>query len=164
MNRRELWPSHEAIAEAVGRKAAAVAKALHLSMSLIYKWAQPSQDWSDSGAFNPLDRLEGLIEAALKEGNGAASYAPIRWLNERFGFVAVKIPDEQPCNLKITRSVAIACREFGELMGEIEASIGEDGEAGARISRKEARRVSKEGKEAVRQIMELIHLVEEAAG
>lgn len=39
-----------------------VAADLSLSLSLIYKWAEPPDEQAGSGATNPLDRLEKLIQ------------------------------------------------------------------------------------------------------
>jgi len=49
--------SHEALKLAVGTDAVKMAKRLGRSSSLVHKWCEPSTDFSDSGALNPLDRL-----------------------------------------------------------------------------------------------------------
>ncbi len=63
-----LWPphcsiramqSHELLKEVLKKTSAKqIAGDLGLSLSLIYKWAEPPQDETGSGANNPLDRIE----------------------------------------------------------------------------------------------------------
>ena len=61
-----------------------VAAELELSLSMIYKWAQP-QD-AGSGAVNPLDRLEALI--ACTEDIRIA-----QWICERSGGFFIRNPE-----------------------------------------------------------------------
>lgn len=58
--------SYEAIGRAIGHQATEFAKRLGLSTSMIYKWTEPCNDYSTSGALNPVDRLETVIETALR--------------------------------------------------------------------------------------------------
>jgi len=78
--------SHEALKLAVGRDTVEHAKAHHKSTSLIHKWTEPATDYTDSGAFSPLDRLEILVDTSLRLGNVSRSHslAPISFLAARF--------------------------------------------------------------------------------
>ena len=54
--------SHEILKEVLRKTSAKqIAADMGLSLSLIYKWAEPPADDSGSGANNPLDRIEQLI-------------------------------------------------------------------------------------------------------
>lgn len=57
--------SHEVLREVLKKTSAKqIASDLGLSLSLIYKWAEPPMDSSGSGANNPLDRVGQLIRSA----------------------------------------------------------------------------------------------------
>jgi len=55
-----------------------VAADLGLSLSLIYKWAEPPDDQAGSGATNPLDRLEILLRSTN-------DLRLIQWICQRAG-------------------------------------------------------------------------------
>jgi len=66
--------SHELLKEVLRKTSAKqVASEMGLSLSLIYKWAEPPDDGAASGANNPLDRV-GQLSAAIarKEADIAA--------------------------------------------------------------------------------------------
>jgi len=151
--------SYEALNLAIGRHSGEVAKALGRSRNLVYRWQEPSGDWSDSGAWNPLDRLEAVIKTAIECGQGDDAFEPVRWLCERFGFVAVKLPASGQADLKILRALLEEIREFGELVAAVEESIGEGSDGGAVITRRESRRILTEGRDLIRQTSHLMELV-----
>src|ERR1041385_5702910 len=54
--------SHEVMREVLKKTSAKqIAAEMNLSLSLIYKWAEPAEDDSGSGASSPLDRVGQLI-------------------------------------------------------------------------------------------------------
>src|SRR4249920_2752192 len=56
--------SHELLREVFHKTSAKqVSSDLGLSLSLIYKWAEPPDNVSGSGASNPLDRIEALLRS-----------------------------------------------------------------------------------------------------
>jgi hypothetical protein len=56
--------SHEVMREVLKKTSAKlIAAEMGLSLSLIYKWAEPPEDDSGSGASSPLDRVGQLIRA-----------------------------------------------------------------------------------------------------
>lgn len=61
-----------------------VASDMGLSLSLIYKWAEPSEN-NGSGAVNPLDRLEALIRSTSDQRLA-------QWICERAGGFYIKNP------------------------------------------------------------------------
>ena len=63
-----------------------VAADLGLSLSLIYKWAEPPDDQSGSGATNPLDRLEILLRST-------SDPRLVQWICERAGGFFIRNPE-----------------------------------------------------------------------
>ncbi len=79
--------SHEILKDALERSPLGpkeIASALGVSLSLVYKWSQPSSE-SGSGARNPLERVEQLIDHT---GDGAI----LEWLCRRSGGYYVRNP------------------------------------------------------------------------
>lgn len=78
--------SHEVIQEALKKTSPKqVAADLGISLSLVYKWAQP-QDELGSGSRNPLDRI-----ATMHDSTGDTSL--IQWLCHHAGGYFVRNPD-----------------------------------------------------------------------
>jgi hypothetical protein len=107
--------SHQAIADAVEQKGAKhVASALGVSLSLVYKWAEPQEA---SGAANPLDRVAQLRAAT-------DSLRPLQWLCEEAGgyFVCNPTPDsaQAPAILVQTRTLL---KEFSDLLQEVSSAV-----------------------------------------
>jgi len=148
--------SHEAIQQAIAGRTADHAKALHLSFSSVTKWQEPCGDWSDSGSHNPLDRIETIMNTALAFKNPEA-LAPLHYLCERFGVLAVPIPKYDCTN--ITSDMILAVKEFGEVAQEVTKAIDDN-----KIDREEAKRIRREGMHAVRALLTLIHDAERSAG
>lgn len=96
-----------------------VASELKLSTSLVYKWCQPRQE--DSGADNPLDRIQRVIEVT---GN----QAPIHWLCQQFqGFFVVNPTADS--NLKsepALQATQSLLREFSDILAEVSSSLLDD--------------------------------------
>ncbi|HYV36952.1 MAG TPA: hypothetical protein VE988_14695, partial [Gemmataceae bacterium] len=70
--------SHELLQEVFQKTSAKqVAAALGLSLSMIYKWAEPD-DGTGSGAANPLDRIDALIRCS-------GDTRLVQWVCERAG-------------------------------------------------------------------------------
>ena len=61
-----------------------VATDMGLSLSMVYKWAEPSED-GGSGAANPLDRIEGLIQSTNDR-------RIVQWICEQAGGFFVRNP------------------------------------------------------------------------
>jgi hypothetical protein len=107
--------SHEALARAVEERGAkAVAQALGLSTSLVYKWCEPDEG---SGARNPLDRIAGVVEAT-------GSRVPLEWLCRRAGGLFVQDPEvaaasDADCLAQTQQLLA----KFSELLQVISRSL-----------------------------------------
>lgn len=77
--------SHELLREVLQKSSAKqVAADLGLSLSMIYKWAEPD-DGTGSGAVNPLDRIESLLRST-----GDARI--VQWLCQRAGGFFIQNP------------------------------------------------------------------------
>ena len=151
--------SHEAIAQAVNKNFPDVAKALHKSTSLLHKWCEPSADWSDSGTYNPLDRLETIIETALKLRTPTSdAYAPIYYLAQRFNGIFIPLPKASPCANEVSNDLLKTIKEFGDL-----ARVASDALRDGRISDVEAAVIEKEVWHLINQAGVFLQTVKEAA-
>ncbi len=78
--------SHEVLKEVLKQTSAKqIAAEMNLSLSLIYKWAEPPTDDSGSGANNPLDRIGQLIRAS-------SDPRIAQWVCEQAGGFYIKNP------------------------------------------------------------------------
>jgi hypothetical protein len=149
--------SHEALKLAIGPKATEYAKRLGLSSSTVYKWTEPSADYTDSGAFNPLDRVEVIVETALAlTQSQAMAFAPIYYLTERFNLAVFPLPKLTPSS-ELTSNLLQTIEEFSDLTHEASAAL-----ADGRVTKKEARSIEKEGMELIRQVVAFIHKAKES--
>ena len=106
-----------------------IAGELGLSLSLVYKWAEPNQE-SGSGAANPLDRISALIQATKDP-------QIIQWLCQRAGGFYIKNPE---CNWKHATALVPATnqilQEFADLLAVIATAASDN-----RISKTEAENI-----------------------
>lgn len=147
--------SYESIQAAIAGKTIEHAKRLGVSTSLVSKWQEPHTDFTDSGAYNPVDRIETIISTAQDLKNPEA-LAPLHYLAEQFGILALPIPRCDCTN--ITTDMILAVKEFGDIAQEVTKAIGD-----GNVDREEAKRIRKEGMHAVRAILTLIHDAEKSA-
>lgn len=152
--------SHEALQTAILGKTVEHARKLGLSTGLINKWQEPHTDYTDSGAYNPLDRIETIIETSLALGNPPErALAPINYLAERFGQIIVPVPAPvQNCKTAIHEFLKCS-KEFGDLARETEETLKDNVISGAK-----AARIGKEAWELIRQTALMISVVKAAAG
>lgn len=151
--------SYEAIQTAIGGKTVEHAKRLGLSTSLVNKWQEPSTDFTDSGAFNPLDRIETIMETALINGSSKkASFTPLQYLAERFNHICIPIPEQKGDLKEISDELLRLISEFGDVTKETAEAMVEDG-----INRNECRRIQKEVWELIRQALRFSYKVEACA-
>jgi len=149
--------SHEAIHRAISGRTVDFAKRLGLSSALINKWQEPTADWSDSGAFNPLDRTEAIIQKALEEGRAHDdAFAPIHYLAQQFGLVVIPLPASHGLE-DLSKELMEAIKEFGHL-----ASEASDAMADGRITKIEAARIEEEGTDLLRHVSAFILKAKEA--
>lgn len=150
--------SHEAIQKAINGKTVEHAKRLGKSLSLLSKWQEPQGDYTDSGAYNPLDRIETIIETALRLGEPRENaLAPIYYLNQKFNLICIPVPSKSQCESEISKGLLKTVKEFGELAAEAAKAL-EDGA----LSAQEFKRIDKEGWDAIKEIASFLHKAKES--
>lgn len=134
--------SYEAIQKAVSGKTIDHAKELHLSTSLLHKWQEPSTDFTDSGAHNPLDRLETIIETALSLGTKREeALAPITFLAHRFNLMLVRAPRPVMQDTSdLSHSLMMTIQHFGHLVKEASIALTD-----GRVTKEEYEKIQLEG-------------------
>ncbi len=96
-----------------------VASDLGLSLSMIYKWAEPDEG-TGSGAANPLDRIEALV-ASTKDTR------IVQWICERAGGFFIKNPKTQwPHAHFLIPATNQVVQEFADLLAVIAAAAGDN--------------------------------------
>lgn len=140
--------SFEAINKAISGNTVAVAKKLHLSTSLIRKWQEPATDFEDSGAYNPLDRIEDVIDTAKSCGvPDQDALAPVQYLAEKYNLIVIPIPKITSASSEVQKELLKTIHEFGELAQAASAALLD-----GKITRNEIRRIEKEAWELIRQV------------
>ncbi len=154
--------SHEAMDIAIGRHTEHVSKAVGLGTSTVHKWQEPYKAVKDiqvnrSGTYNPLDRIETVIEAALKCSQSEKdAYAPIRFLAQRFNQILVPLPEKSKNLTEVQRELMRTIKEFSDLTQTASEGL-EDGE----VTRMEAKDIIKEGWELIQQVSAFMKLIED---
>jgi signal transduction histidine kinase len=148
--------THEAMRRAVGTDAVRVAKRLGRSSSLISKWCEPSADFTDSGALNPLDRLEMVIEVAEQQKRPSCdAYAPIYYLAHRFGGLFLPPVKHQVNTLEYSKQLCRVVKEAGEAFAAAAEALEDD-----ELTINERRRIGKELHEALAEMAAFARMVE----
>jgi len=103
--------SHELLKELLQKiSAKQVSSELGLSLSLIYKWAEPAAE--GSGASNPLDRLEQLLKLS-----GDRRLA--QWVCERAGGFFIANPKTNPQAVHLIPATNMIVEEFADMLAVI---------------------------------------------
>lgn len=120
--------SHELLREVFQKcSAKQVSADLGLSLSMIYKWAEPD-DGTGSGAANPLDRIEGLVRCSNDT-------RLVQWICERAGGFFIKNPKANwPHPHFLIPATNQIVQEFADLLSVIATAAGDN-----HISRQEAK-------------------------
>lgn len=122
--------SHELLKELLKNTSAKqVASDMGLSLSLIYKWAEPPADEVGSGANNPLDRIEQLLKIT-----GDARIA--QWVCERAGGFFITNPKNRPHDYNLIPSTNTIVQEFADMLGVIATAAADN-----QISKDEAKAI-----------------------
>ena len=102
--------SHELLKEVLKKTSAKQISAdMGLSLSLIYKWAEPPSDDSGSGASNPLDRIEQLLRAT-------GDHRVAQWVCERAGGFFITNPDAKPHPYSLIPATNDIVQEFADML------------------------------------------------
>jgi hypothetical protein len=122
--------SHELLREVFQKTSAKqVAAEMSLSLSMIYKWAESAQE-AGSGAANPLDRIESLIQATNDP-------RIVQWVCERSGGFFIHNPKSQwPHPHFLIPATNQIVQEFADLLAVIATAAGDN-----HINREEAKTI-----------------------
>lgn len=105
--------SHELLKELLQRTSAKqVAADMNLSLSLIYKWAEPPAANAGSGAVNPLDRIEQLIRIT-----GDRRIA--QWVCQQAGGFFIENPARARQAVSLIPATNEIVQEFADMLGVI---------------------------------------------
>jgi hypothetical protein len=112
--------SHELLREVYqSGNAKQIAGDLGLSLSLIYKWAEPAQD-SGSGTTNPLDRLEALVRSTR-------DVRLVQWICERAGGFFIRNPKAVwPHPHFLIPATNQVVQEFADLLSVVAQAAGDN--------------------------------------
>src|SRR5437870_604755 len=105
-----------------------VAAALGLSVSMIYKWAEPPDEAAGSGSTNPLDRMEALLRCTDDR-------RLVQWICQRAGGFFILNPKiNKPHPSYLIPATNEIVQEFADLLAVIATAAADN-----QITRKEAR-------------------------
>lgn len=108
--------SHELLKDVLKRTSAKqIAADMNLSLSLIYKWAEPPTDVAGSGSSNPLDRIEQLIKST---GDVRVAH----WVCARAGGFFIANPPVKATRQSLVPATNEIVREFADLLGVISSA------------------------------------------
>ena len=122
--------SHELLREVIQKTSAKqVSSDLNLSLSMIYKWAEPD-DGDGSGAVNPLDRIEQLIRSTNDR-------RLVQWICERAGgFFILNPKTNKPHPEYLIPATNEIVQEFADLLSVIAITAADN-----QITPKEAKQI-----------------------
>jgi hypothetical protein len=105
--------SYELLREVFDKKAPKqVATDLGLSLSMVYKWAEPPNHASGSGTGNPLDRIESLLQST---GDNRL----VQWICQRAGGFFIQNPRNIPEPHYLIPATNQIVQEFADLLNVI---------------------------------------------
>ena len=112
--------SHELLKEVLKKTSAKqISAEMGLSLSLIYKWAEPPVDETGSGANNPLDRIEQLLKTTGDERIA-------QWVCERAGGFFIVNPKAKPHPFQLIPSTNSIVQEFADMLGVIAVAAADN--------------------------------------
>ncbi len=128
--------SHEVMREVLKKTSAKqIAAEMGLSLSLIYKWAEPPEDDSGSGASSPLDRVGQLIRIT-----GDARIA--QWVCEQAEGFYIRNPHNLPPTPNVIPATNGIIQEFADMLATIATAS-----ADSSISKEEAKTIRRRWEE-----------------
>jgi hypothetical protein len=106
--------SHELLKDILQKiSAKQISAEMGLSLSLIYKWAEPAEE--GSGASSPLDRIEQLLKLT-----GDRRLA--QWVAERAGGFFIRNPKNNPQATHLIPATNTIVQEFADMLAVIAAA------------------------------------------
>ncbi|MBM3852792.1 MAG: hypothetical protein FJ399_06510 [Verrucomicrobia bacterium] len=120
--------SHEVMREVLKKTSAKqIAADMNLSLSLIYKWAEPTEE--GSGASSPLERVGQLLRIT-----GDARLA--QWVCERADGFYIRNPHNLPATQRLIPATNDIVQEFADMLATIAQASADN-----TISKEEARTI-----------------------
>lgn len=112
--------SHELLREVFQKSSAKqVAAELGLSLSMIYKWAEPD-DGAGSGTINPLDRIESLLRCTN-------DHRLVQWICQRAGgFFILNPKTHRPHPSYLVPATNEIVQEFADLLAVIATAAADN--------------------------------------
>lgn len=143
--------SHELLREVFQQTSAKqVAADTGLSLSMIYKWAEPTEGEDASGAANPLDRIEALLRCTNDS-------RIIQWICERAGGFFIKNPKAHwPHPYYVIPATNQIVQDFADLLAVIAMAAGDN-----HISEKESKAIRARWEELKSVTEGFVHCCEE---
>lgn len=118
--RSATMQSHEVLKEVLKKTSAKQISAdMGLSLSLIYKWAEPPTDETGSGANNPLDRIDQLLKITNDDRIA-------QWVCERAGGFFIANPKAKPHPYQLIPSTNSIVQEFADMLGVIAVAASDN--------------------------------------
>ena len=122
--------SYELLREVFEKKTAKqVAADLSLSLSMVYKWAEPPNRAAGSGTGKPLDRIEALLQST-------GDPRLVQWICQRAGGFFILNPKSTPHPHYLIPATNQIVQEFADLLHVIAKATADD-----QITRPEAREI-----------------------
>jgi hypothetical protein len=105
--------SYELLREVFDKKAPKqVAADLGLSLSMVYKWAEPPDHAAGSGTSNPLDRIEALLQST-------GDHRLVQWICQRAGGFFILNPKNTPHPHFLIPATNQIVQEFADLLAVV---------------------------------------------
>ena len=97
-----------------------VASQLGLSLSMIYKWAEPPDPAAGSGSTNPLDRIEALLRCSNDR-------RLVQWICQRAGgFFVLNPKTNKPHPSYLIPATNAIVQEFADLLAVVAAAAADN--------------------------------------
>jgi hypothetical protein len=96
-----------------------VAADLGLSLSMVYKWAEPPNHAAGSGTGNPLDRIEALLAST-------GDHRLVQWICQRAGGFFILNPKNAPHPHYLIPATNQIVQEFADLLHVIATATADD--------------------------------------
>jgi hypothetical protein len=112
--------SYELLREVFDKKAPKqVADDLGLSLSMVYKWAEPPNHAAGSGTGNPLDRIEALLTST-------GDHRLVQWICQRAGGFFILNPKNTPHPHYLIPATNQIVQEFADLLAVIATAAADE--------------------------------------
>jgi hypothetical protein len=130
LGHRLVMQSYELLREVFNRTAPKKVSAdLGLSVSMIYKWAEPPDHAAGSGTGNPLDRIEALLRSS-------GDQRLVQWICQRAGGFFILNPKNAPHPHFLIPATNQIVQEFADLLAVIATATADE-----KISPSEAKQI-----------------------